>query len=78
MSDYRLEFNSIVGPNDTDRLNYLLSIVAENDELEITMDNNDKEQVDSVMDILSKNEFEVQTKGGHEGDKYHIIAHRKQ
>lgn len=77
MSDYRLEFNSVVGPNDTDRLYQLLSIVSEGDELDITMDNNDKEHVESIIDILKSNEFEVQAKAGHEGDRYHLIAHRR-
>lgn len=77
MSDYRLEFSPVVGPNDTDRLYYLLSIVQEGDELEITMDNNDNDEFNSIIDVLESNEFNVQVKGDHDGGKYQIIAQRK-
>jgi len=77
MSDYRLEFSSIIGPNDTERLYYLLGIVSKGDELEIAMDNYDPEQVNTIIDVLKDNEFEVEAKGGYEGDKYHLIACRK-
>jgi len=76
LSDYRLEFSSATGLNDTDRLYYLLSIVSENDELEITMDSDDQEQINSIVDVLQNNEFEVSLKGDNDGYKCHIIAHR--
>jgi uncharacterized protein (DUF2249 family) len=78
MSDYRIEFGSIIGPNDTDRLYQLLSVVAEGDELEITMSDDDPTQVNAIIDTLESNEFNVSNKGGHGPDKYHIIARRKQ
>lgn len=77
MSDYRLEFGSVAGPNDTDRLYHLLSIVSEEDELEITIDSDDTEQINSIVDVLQGNEFDVSVKGNHDGDKCHLIAHRK-
>lgn len=76
MSDYRIELNSQVGPNDTDRLNYLLGIVSSDDELEITMDSNDAHQADSVIAILKNNDFDISPKGGHDDGKYHIFARR--
>lgn len=77
MSDYRIEFGSFVGPNDTDRLYQLLSVVSEGDELQITVDQNDPEHINSIIDVLKANEFEVTARGSHDGDKYQIIACRK-
>jgi hypothetical protein len=77
MSDYRLDFDSYVGPKDTDRLYYLLSIVSEGDELEITMDDSNSEQAGTIVDVLESNEFEVSPKEGNSDGRYHMIAHRR-
>ena len=77
MSNYRLEFSPIIGSNDTERLNNLLGIVSGDDELEITMGNGDIEQANSIIGVLENNDFEVSTKRGHIGGKYHLIAHRR-
>jgi len=76
MSDYRLEFGSTISPGDTDRLYNLLSIVSEGDELEITMDGDNPEQLNAVVGILENNEFNVSEKGSQDGTKLNIIAHR--
>jgi uncharacterized protein (UPF0262 family) len=77
MSDYRLDFDSYVGPKDTDRLYYLLSIVSEGDELEITVDDANSEQAGTIIDVLESNEFEVSEKGIGGDGKHHLVAHRK-
>ncbi|KPU42672.1 hypothetical protein OXPF_38490 [Oxobacter pfennigii] len=76
MSDYRLEFGTPSGPNDTDRLHSLLSVVTHEDDLAITM-NNDKEQIEHIVDVLKDNEFEIKTKSNNTEDKFHIHARRK-
>jgi hypothetical protein len=78
VSDYRLEFGSIVGPRDTDRLYDLLSIVSEGDELDITMKNNHSEQADSIEDVLKSNNFNISAKRTDNNGNYHLIAHRAQ
>lgn len=78
MSDYRLEFGPFMGPGDTDRLYDLLSIVSEDDELEITMDSDDPEQINSIVDVLEDNDFEVLSKGVDGGRKCCLVAHRLQ
>jgi hypothetical protein len=77
MSDYRLDFDSYVGPKDTDRLYYLLSIVSEGDELEITVDDADSEQADTIIGVLKSNEFEVSANGISGDGRHHLIAHRR-
>jgi hypothetical protein len=75
MSDYRLEFNSVTGPNDTDRLNYLLSIVSEEDRLEIVMEDDDG-QVDSIKNTLEASEFGIIGVDRDSSGRYHIAARR--
>jgi hypothetical protein len=78
MSDYRIELGSLAGPNDTEKLNYLLGIVSSNDKLEITMDGNDAHKADSIIAILKNNDFDISPKGSHDDGKYHIFAHRNE
>lgn len=75
MSDYRLEFDSITGSGDTDRLYDLLSIISEGDELEIIMDKKDSEQTHTVIGVLGENDFCVSSR--EDGGQFHIIAHRR-
>jgi hypothetical protein len=77
MSDYRLNFGGIIGPSDTDKLYDMLDIVGPEDELTIIMDAGDTPQGETVFKVLETNEFEFNTKGGHESGKYHIVAKRK-
>lgn len=76
MSDYRLNFDSIVSPGDNERLYSLLSIVSKDDELEITIGSDDPEQVNMIVDVLEDNDFQVSTSGGDDGREYHLLAHR--
>jgi hypothetical protein len=76
MSDYRLEFDSMVSPGDTGRLYDLLSIVSEGDELEIRMDNDNPEQINSIVYVLENNSFNVLKKGDDDGHTCHLIAYR--
>jgi hypothetical protein len=76
MSDYRLEFGSMIGPRDTDRLYDLLSIVSKGDELEISMASENPEQINTVIDVLRSNSFDVSQKGSDTGHQCRIIAHR--
>lgn len=78
MSDYRINFNNNIGPADTDKLYDMLGILGPEDELIITVDAaTESPQFDTVFTVLDKNNFSVSTKGGHEGNKYHIFAKRK-
>lgn len=78
MSDYRINFGSVVGPSDTGKLYDMLGIIGEGDELIITVDTaGESPQFETIFNVLGRNNFDVSTKGGHEGGKYHIIAKRK-
>lgn len=76
MSDYRMEIGSMIGPWDTDRLYDLLSVISEDDELEITLDANNTEQINTIVNVLKHNDFDVLNKGTGEGRKCRLIAHR--
>lgn len=76
MSDYRLEFDSMVSPGDTGRLYDLLSIVSEGDELEIRIDNDNPEQINSIVYVLENNSFSVLKKGDDNGRTCRLIAYR--
>lgn len=79
MSDYRINFGNVIGPSDTNKLFDMLDIIGEDDELIITVDTaGETPQFDTVFNVLDRNNFNVSTKGGHEGGKYHIIAKRKE
>lgn len=78
MSDYRINFGNVLGPADTDKIYDMLSIIGEGDELIITVDTTGvPSEFDTVFNVLDRNNFDISTKGGHEGGKYHIIAKRK-
>lgn len=78
MSDYRINFGSVIGPSDTNKLYDMLDIIGQNDELVITIDTAEESpQLDTIFNVLDRNNFDRYTKGGHEGGKYHIIAKRR-
>ncbi|KRQ86086.1 hypothetical protein ABG79_02120 [Caloramator mitchellensis] len=77
MSDYRINFGSVIGPSDTNKIYDILSILSEDDELIITMDGTDVHQSDEITKILEMNGFDVSQKGGHDDNKYHLIARRR-
>lgn len=78
MSDYRLNFGSLIGPSDTDRFYDMIDIVGPDDHLTITMDSgDDSPQLQTIYKVLETNNFDFNTKGGHEGGKYQIVATRK-
>lgn len=77
MSDYRLELGAIIGPSDTDRLYDLLSIISQGDELEITVDGDNSGQIDTLVNVLRNNDFDISNAERQDGRKRHLIAHRK-
>ncbi|QZY54668.1 hypothetical protein [Crassaminicella profunda] len=77
MTDHYVNYDKELGMNANTQLIDVLKEVGEEDELIITMDANDATQADYLFDILRNNGFDVLPKGGHDDDKYHIIAHRK-
>lgn len=78
MSDYRLEFDSMVSPGDAGRLYDLLSIVSEGDELEIRMDSDNPEQIDTIVYVLENNSFNVVKRGDNDGRTCCLIAYRNE
>lgn len=79
MSDYRINFGSVVGPSDTNKLYDMLEILGEDDELIITVDAaGESPQYNTIFRVLEENKFNVSAKGGHEGGQYHIFAKRKE
>jgi hypothetical protein len=77
MSDYRINMEGGMRPADTDKLYNLLSILSQEDELVISVDGKGTDQLDSIYNVLDKNEFDVTTKGGHDSASYNIIAKRR-
>ncbi|QEK11128.1 hypothetical protein FQB35_01425 [Crassaminicella thermophila] len=77
MIDHYINYDKELGMNANTKLIDLLKDVGDDEELIITMEGNDAAQSDYLFDILKKNGFEVLPKGGHDDNKYHIIAHRK-
>lgn len=75
MSDYRIEFDSITGSGDTGRLYDLLSIISEDDELEIIMDKKDTDQARAVMSVLIENDFHVTSRNNE--SQLHLVAQRR-
>ena len=77
MSDYRINFGSIIGASDTERLSYMLGVVDFDDELIITLEAADISQADAIFSVLDNNGFDITGKGSNDGEKYNIIARRK-
>jgi hypothetical protein len=77
MSDYRINFGSLIGASDTERLSYMLGVVDNDDELIITMEAADVDQAGNIFTVLDTNGFDIVTKGSNDGEKYNIVARRK-
>ncbi|KXG74823.1 hypothetical protein [Thermotalea metallivorans] len=77
MSDRFIHYNGELGLSANGRLLEIIKKVGPEDELIITMDAVESHRAGYILDILRDHGFEVLPKGGHEGEKYHIIAHRK-
>ena len=58
MTDYNVEFGSIIGPSDTNKIYDLLSVVAEGEKMHITMDQKDESDTD-IFRVLRGNNFDV-------------------
>ncbi|MCX7695332.1 MAG: hypothetical protein N2Z71_06475 [Caloramator sp.] len=77
MSDYRINFGSIIDQLDQRKLLDVIDIVGKNDELVITIDAKDATQTENINRVLENNGFDVTVKGGHDDNKYNIIARRR-
>ncbi|MBZ4663783.1 MAG: hypothetical protein JG776_1498 [Caloramator sp.] len=77
MSDYRINFGSIIDQLDQRKLLDVIDIVGKNDELVITIDAKDATQTENINRVLENNGFEITVKGGHDDSKYNIIARRR-
>lgn len=77
MSERFINFKEELGMNANVKLRDVLQEVDFGDELIITMDRNAADHSDALFDMLKENGFEVLPKGGHDDDKYHIIAQKK-
>lgn len=77
MSERFINFKEELGMNANVKLRDVLQEVDYGDELIITMDRNAADHSDALFDMLKENGFEVLPKGGHDDDKYHIIAQKK-
>lgn len=77
MSDYRINFGSIIDQLDQRKLLDVIDIVGTNDELVITIDAKDATQTENIYRVLENNGFEITVKGGHDDNKYNIIARRR-
>ena len=77
MSDHYLNYEREPIVNSHEKLIDIIKDIGPEDELVITMDAMDADQSGYIFDILDKQGFEVLPKGSHDGDKYHIVAHRK-
>lgn len=78
MSDYRINFGSIIDQLDQRRLADVLNIVGDDDELIITIEAEDATQTENIYRILENNGFEITVKGGHDDNKYNIVARRRE
>ncbi|GIW48847.1 MAG: hypothetical protein KatS3mg079_323 [Caloramator sp.] len=47
------------------------------DELVITIDAEDATQTENIYRLLEDNGFEITVKGGHDDNKYNIVARRR-
>lgn len=77
MSDHYIHLEEELGLSANDKLIDVIQNMKNEDELIITIDKYDDDQSDYIFAILEKNNFEVLTKGSHDGEEYHIIAHKK-
>lgn len=77
MSDYKINFGNIVGPNDTDKLYDMLDIVNQGDELIITVDAKEPNQIDFISNVLDGNNFDISKKTDEKEGKFNIVARRR-
>lgn len=77
MTNIFINFSEELGLNANTKLRDVLKEVGDDDELIITMDRSASDNSSLLFDLLKDNGFDVLPKGGHDDDKYHIIAHRK-
>lgn len=78
MSDYRINFGSIIDQLDQRRLTDVLNIVGDDDELIITIEAEDAAQTENIYRLLENNGFEITVKGGNDDNKYNIVARRRE
>lgn len=77
MSDYMISFENGIGPMDMNKLHNMLGIIGESDAIEITINSNDGEKIGTIIKTLTDKEFDVSTKGSHDGQKYNIYGKRR-
>lgn len=77
MADKFINLNEEVNMDSAREFKEIIKDVGEDDELVITIDRNDADNSGLLFDMLRENGFEVSHKGGHDDDKYHVVAHRK-
>jgi hypothetical protein len=76
MSDYRLEITGRVDLSDYSNINDYIELVDKNDQVTISMDSIDSENVDLICKMLEEKRFNIASKGGHNDGRFYISAKR--
>lgn len=77
MSEYRLDISGGIELSDYANINDYINLVDGDDILAISLNSVSPEQVALITSMLETKDFDVSSKGGHEGGKYVLFATKR-
>jgi hypothetical protein len=77
MVERMISVGSYVTLNDVRRIVDTVKHMDSNEQLVVSMNNQDSYKAQNIFSVLEKHNFEWSTKGGHEGRDYYIIAKKR-
>lgn len=77
MADITISVGEYISFDDVKRIIESAKKLDAEDELIVSLNSVDAYKADSIFTVLEKNNFDLSTKGGHDGKNYYIIARKK-
>jgi hypothetical protein len=77
MSEYRLDITGGVDLSDYTNINDYINLVDGDDILAISLDSVSPEHIGLITRMLESKDFDISSKGGHEGGKYVLFATKR-
>jgi hypothetical protein len=77
MIERMISVGSFATLNDVRRIVDTVKHMGDDEQLVVSMSNQDSYKAQNIFSVLERNNFEWSTKGGHDGRDYYIIAKKR-
>lgn len=77
MTDISIRVDRVTSGEAVQKVEQAIRQLGPEDELNISMEATDAQDADEIFDVLSRNNFDYQPRGSHNGKEYLVTARRR-